>query len=615
MPFGGADTVPEIPLPRRAQLPPLDGSGVLLGHRRLSILDVSAAGHQPMAAAEGKVWIVFNGEIYNFEELRAELQDEFAFRTGSDTEVILAAWLKWGRDMLPRFTGMFALALADLRTPDCPLLLLARDPFGIKPLYFSECNGAFAFASEIKSLLLLGAAPEADPARIFTWFTQGCTDYGDGTLFRSVRQLEAGHWMELRLRGTSRAMTGGRYWNPDWQASQKIGRAEAAGELRRLFMENIRLHLRSDVPVGAALSGGIDSSSIVSAIRSVEPGAEIRTFSYLSEDEARSEEKWMDIVAQRTGARPHKTRPSSADLMSGLDRLIESQDEPFGTTGLFAQYCVFKLARENNIKVMLDGQGADEILGGYRGYGSLRLVTMLRRGLLPGAFRYLQQARHAVGGGGRPLLQTAMMQLLPARLSWRLKKFGHRRGKLSVIHHGWFAARGITGPGLPPRGRGGDRLREGLWYSTLVNSLPMLLRYEDRNSMAHSVESRVPFLTPRLVEFILSLPEEYLIGNDGESKSIFREAMRGLTPDEVLNRRDKLGFDTPQTTWLLQEGPAKWAEALLHGDTARRLGMLDLSVARAAWQAAVAGRAACPEWMWPLLCFIFWVEKRGVRCD
>lgn len=320
----------------------------------------------------------------------------------------------------------------------------------------------------------------------------------------------------------------------------------------------------------------------------------------------------MDVVARRAQTQSHKTCPSSNDLMQSVDRLMECQDEPFGSTGIFAQYCVFKLANENGIKVMLDGQGADEILGGYPAYGSRRLFSMLRRGRLLRALRHVKGARAAVGFGGWPFFQTTMMQMLPAGISWRLKKLGHRRGKLSMLNYGWFTERGIGRPCLPPRGGGCDRLRESLWFSTRVNGLPMLLRFEDRNSMAHSVESRVPFLTTSLVEFMLSLPEEYFIDDAGESKSIFREAMRGLTPDEVLDRRDKLGFETPQTTWLMQQGLAQWAGKLLNGDTARRIELLDLSVVRAAWQAAVAGKAACPAWMWPLLCFILWVEKRGV---
>jgi asparagine synthase (glutamine-hydrolysing) len=183
-----------------------------------------------------------------------------------------------------------------------------------------------------------------------------------------------------------------------------------------------------------------------------------------------------------------------------------------------------------------------------------------------------------------------------------------------VLQHDWFAARGITGPDLPPRGKGNDRLREGLWYSTLVNSLPMLLRFEDRNSMAHSVESRVPFLTPSLVEFILSLPEEFIIGDDGGSKCIFREAMRGLTPDVVLDRRDKLGFDTPEKSWLMAPEAQQWASGLLQSDAADSLKLLNMDLIRREWAGAAAGRAAFPPWLWRVLNLILWVQTRGVRC-
>jgi asparagine synthase (glutamine-hydrolysing) len=611
--FGGADTVPELTLPRSNEIPAQRGTGILLGHRRLSILDTTAAGHQPMAAAGGKVWIVFNGEVYNFKELRAELADGFEFHTGSDTEVILAAWLKWGRDMLPRLTGMFAFAIADFRDANRPLLLLARDPFGIKPLYWAETGEGFAFASEIKSLLTLGVPADVDAGRLYTWFSQGCTDFGDGSLFAGVKQVAAGQWLEIRMSGGRRETSGGRYWNPEWRHTQRIDRTGAAQELRRLFLDNIRLHLRSDVPVGAALSGGIDSSSIVCGIHEVECDAKIRTFSYLSEEEERSEEKWMDIVAARAGAEPHKTRPCSKDLISCISKLMEAHDEPFGSAGIFAQYCVFKLARENGIKVMLDGQGADEILGGYRGYASLRLASMIRRGRWIRGSVFLKRSRLAVGGGGWPVLTTAVRVLLPGRVAWRMKKKSGRGGPAACFRDEWFAARGIHGPDMPPRGKGSDRLREGLWYSTLVNSLPMLLRYEDRNSMAHSVESRVPFLTTGLVEFILSLPEEYIIGDDGASKSIFREAMRGLTPDAVLDRRDKLGFDTPERSWLMEPEARKWAAGLLESDAAGSLEFLNMDRVRREWGEAAAGTARSPSWLWRVLNLILWVQTRGVR--
>jgi asparagine synthase (glutamine-hydrolysing) len=204
-------------------------------------------------------------------------------------------------------------------------------------------------------------------------------------------------------------------------------------------------------------------------------------------------------------------------------------------------------------------------------------------------------------------------QLIPRRLAWAVKKRSHRRAGAAVLRQDWFAARGIRQPGLPPRGEGSDRLREGLWYSTLINSLPMLLRYEDRNSMAHSVESRVPFLTPSIVEFVLSLPEEYIIGDDGGSKSIFREAMRGLTPDAILDRRDKLGFDTPEKKWMLEPASRKWADNLLNSEAAATQPLLNMAFVRSGWEDAAAGRSPCPPWMWRVLCFLQWSQQKGVQ--
>lgn len=609
--FGGPDTMPELALPGWGRLPALSGSGVLLGHRRLSILDITSAGHQPMAAAEGKVWIVFNGEIYNYIELRAELAGDFAFRTGSDTEVILAAWLAWGRDMLPRLTGMFAFAIADMRDAARPVLLLARDPFGIKPLYYAITAGCFAFASEPKALLELGAEPVVNAASLYTYLTRGCTDYAEQTLFQNIRQLPSANWMEMDLNCTSAPAATGTFWNPDRNACRDISRDEARSTVRELFLENIRLHLRSDVPLGAALSGGVDSSSIVCGIREVEPGAAIRTFSYLSEDERTSEETWMDMVAARAGAQPHKDKPSAADMAASLGALVKAQDEPFGNTSVFAQYAVFRLARRNGVKVMLDGQGADEVLAGYDGYAALRLSSLLRRWNLRSAFSFMRGAGKATGGGGMRLLRGAVMDMLPNRIAAGIKQ--QSRGETVPLNNTWFASRGIHRPDLPARPEGRDRMRAGLWYSTLANGLPMLLRYEDRNSMAHSVESRVPFLTVKFIEFILSLPEEYILARDGTSKSIFRDAMRGLVPDAVLDRRDKLGFTTPEARWLTAPGARQWVKQTLDSDAARSLTMLDMTAVRTQWQAVEDGRRPCPPWMWRVLNAAAWAQTFDVR--
>ena len=584
------------------------------GFRRLSILDTSPAGHQPMASADGSCWLIFNGEIYNYVELREELSRlGHQFRTGTDTEVILAAYSRWGADCLRRFVGMWAFAIWDRRRNH---LFLARDPFGIKPLYYADDRGKFIFASEIKALLASGAVGRGvNPQRLYDYLSSGLTDQGGETLFADVRQLPAAHSMTVPLDGAGTARLE-RYWGIDLDRRLRLSFDDAAARLRNLFLENVRLHLRSDVSVGAALSGGIDSSSIVMGMRRAEPDLALHTFSYVADDPTVSEERWADIVVEASRAQVHKTRPSPEELVADLDALIAAQDEPFGSTSIYAQYRVFRLAHESGIKVMLDGQGADEMLAGYRTYLASRLASLLRQGRWLRANRLVRQAGGQPGVGRKEMLVGAGGILLPSFvgkgkiLPASLRSLANRAGllngsTLTALDNEWFASRGAS-PRQRGNGHGRDVLRKTLHDTLAETSLPMLLRYEDRNSMAHSIESRVPFLTTELAEFILSLPEEYLIAPDGTSKSVFRQAMRGVVPDAVLDRRDKVGFATPEKSWLTTLRP--WVKGVLGGAAAARVPALNLPAVKGEWEEVVAGRKPFDFRVWRWLNVIRWAE-------
>ncbi|MGH2585608.1 MAG: asparagine synthase (glutamine-hydrolyzing), partial [Dehalococcoidia bacterium] len=353
---------------------------VFLMNRRLAILDLSEAGWQPMTAVEGRYFLVFNGEIYNFIELRGELEAlGHTFRSGSDTEVLLAAYIEWGPRALTRLVGMFAFAILDTCKRS---LFLARDFSGIKPLYYATPGNAFAFASEIKALLdLPGISRRVDPQRLYHYLRFSIVDHRDGTLFADVRQLPAAHYMEVPLDNPSAARPV-RYWRLAREQRRDLSFKQAATRFRDLFLESIRLHLRSDVPVGVALSGGIDSSAVIMAMRQLQgPNLELHSFSYIAEDQSDvNEECWVDLVAGAARSTVHKVRATPQDLLAELDDLIETQEEPFANTAIFAQYRVFRLAHEAGIKVMLSGQGADEILGGYRPYLAARLASYVRHG-------------------------------------------------------------------------------------------------------------------------------------------------------------------------------------------------------------------------------------------
>ncbi len=521
---------------------------LVLLHRRLAILDVSAAGWQPMATRDERFSVVYNGELYNYLELREELARSGAtFRSRSDTEVLLEAWAQWGADALPKFEGMYAFAILDRleRT-----VTLARDPFGIKPLYWTAWRGGVVFASEIKVLLELpGLSRAADPSRLWSYLRYGLTDHGDATLFHAVRQVPAGHVATLpidRPQGFSQR----RFWAVASQAPLEVSFEEAAETVRRLFLNNVARHVRSDVAVGAALSGGLDSSAIVAAMRqTLGPTADIHTVSYLAEDPEMDESRWSSQVAHAVGARPHAVRIAVSDLEHDLDRLVAVQDEPFASSSIYAQFRVFQAARDAGIKVMLDGQGADEMLAGYPQHVAARLAALLRGGCWVQAVRFLGSAADRWPGGAWRLLAAGAGALVPGPLQASVRRLASKDLMPDWVQASWFRARGVEARGLFDN-LPGDPFRARLLHALQTSSLPMLLRYEDRNSMAHSVESRVPFLTTALVEYVTALPPHYLVARDGTSKSVFRRAMAGLVPEAILRRRDKIAFTTPEAVWL-----------------------------------------------------------------
>lgn len=585
------------------------GADAVLLHRRLSILDLSEGGWQPMRSADGRFAIVFNGEIYNYLELRKELEVlGHQFRSKSDTEVLLSAYIAWGADALKKLTGMFAFAILDTRERR---LTLARDFFGIKPLYYAFWKGGFAFASEMKPLLRLpGINPDAHPQRVYDFLRFGLTDHGADTMIQSIKQLPASHYLEIPLNGPARDCPV-RYWHIDLNRKREISFETAAEMVREQFLSNIRLHLRSDVPVGAALSGGIDSSAIVMAMRHLEgSNVDLHAFSYTAEDDAINEERWVDLVGQASGARIHKIRASAADLMADLDTLIDAQCEPFGSTSIYAQHRVFRLAKEKGIKVMLDGQGADELLGGYRGFLATRVASLLRQGHPVEAIQFARHAARLPGGEGLRLFLRAAGVLLPENLKGTARRLARRKLVPSWLNGDWFRERGVD-LRAPYIAAGPDILRQQLLQSVQWTSLPMLLRYEDRNSMAHSIESRVPFLTPSLADLILSLPESCIIDSEGTTKAVFRRAMRGIVPDAILDRKDKIGFQTPELSWLETLRP--WFESVISSDAARGGMPLVPEVIAEEWRNVLQRRHGFDFRFWRWANLIRWTGMLNIR--
>jgi asparagine synthase (glutamine-hydrolysing) len=437
--------------------------------------------------------------------------------------------------------------------------------------------------------------------------SDGLTDLGSETLLADIRQLPPATLMTIDL---DRVDVGEpqRYWSLPERLRGDRDFEETAQELRDLLADSVRLHLRSDVPVGAALSGGIDSSAIVALMREV-GGAklDLHTFTYAADDEVIGEERWADLAGRAACATMHKVHIAPADLVRDIDKLIASQDLPFGSTSIYAQYRVFAAAKQAGITVMLDGQGADEMFGGYLFYNSARMASLLREGRLATA---LQLFRGSVGRSGLSASRAGMRAaagLVPkwqARNAQRLMRCMTRR---RWLNDRWFRERGCTGARAILQSRAS--LSDSLAETFASTNLPSLLRYEDRNSMSHSIESRVPFLTRSLVEFIFTLPEHFLIADDGTNKSILRAALRGLVPQPILERRDKIGFATPERDWLTQLG--EWVTPILRGDTAREIPALRNKAMLSEWAAVRSGRRRFGWHIWRWLNLIGWSEQTG----
>ena len=522
-----------------------------LGHTRLSIIDLSESASQPLSSKCGRYSLIFNGEIYNYKELRIELKSQgYNFYTSSDTEVLLNALIEWGTNCLTRLIGMFSFVLYDKKLQ---LLTLARDAFGIKPFFYSLENNQFIFSSELHPLLYL-RNKEIKPnlQRAYDYLVHGDYDSDVESFVESVNHLKPAHYLTYDLKNQilNKPQC---WWSPDINKISNISFAEAVSQLRKLFINSIKLHLRSDVPLGFALSGGIDSSAIVSTVRYLEPDLPLHTFSYIADNESISEEIWIDQLNNKLNAIPHKVKVNEKEMQLDLDEMLLRQGEPFSSTSIYAQYRVFKLAKESGVTVTLEGQGADELLAGYSGYPGHRLLSIIETDGWIAAHNYALKWSKSPGRSYiMSWLYLARIKL-PDWLYKLLRKWTGRNFQPSWLDENYLRENGIIFKEKRQTFKSqnkGSRVKEALVESLKNRGLSSLLRHGDRNSMAFSIESRVPFLTLQLAEFLLSLPEQYLISTSGVTKHVFREAMRGIVPNAHLDRKDKVGFLTPESIWI-----------------------------------------------------------------
>lgn len=528
--------------------------GVGLAFRRLSILDLSPSGHQPLTSASGRLTIVFNGEIYNYIELREELRAlGHVFRSSGDTEVLLHAYEEWGRECLPRLNGMWAFLIHDAATGT---VFGSRDRFGVKPLYRHRTADALYMASEIKAIRASGA---------YQWSTNwtaagellcraGHVPGNDvnGTFYVGIDQVAPGTAFEVDGRGTMREW---RYWSLGDIAEQRID--DPVAETARLFEDAVRLRMRSDVPVGVSLSGGLDSTSIAAVMarlrgddRKDRPDESLQAFSYIAPEY--DESSYIQDTVGQSRALLHRVHTDAATLWSSLDQVLWYHDEPLHSATALVGFEIYRAARANGVKVMLSGQGADETMAGYPVYFADYWSTLLRGGSPAEAWREIAR-HHAVHGGSpaKTLRQVATRTVRNALRSiplYRTAAAARHRQRARAAHD-WFRPEIVDA--LPPEdaGYGDGCLSTALRLSVERSPLPLYLRIEDRNSMAHSVEARLPFLDYRLVTLMFQLPAHWKM-RGAQGKHVMREAMRGLIPESVRSRVDKMGFPTPLADWF-----------------------------------------------------------------
>jgi asparagine synthase (glutamine-hydrolysing) len=505
---------------------------VSLGIRRLAIIDLTK-GLYPLTNEDATIQLIFNGEIYDFAVTRKKLEAQgHKFRSGTDAEVIIHAYESWGTDCLKVLNGMFAFALWDQRKQ---MMLIARDNFGIKPLHYYHGKHFLAFASEIKPLLTHPEISVAPNDRVIErYLREALVDNTEETFFNGISRLPAAHLLMIKPDGS---LTRESYWSP--YISTKLDGKITDQEVEttsRLFRDAVSRQLVSDVPVGTCLSGGIDSSSIVCTIKKVSPlgtdstGEHVKTFTASFPGSAIDETDFARSVCDATGAEFNQVTPTADEFWLDLPALVRCQEEPFLSTSIYAQWRVMKRAKERGLTVLLDGQGGDEVLCGYLPYYIDYLATLKRNkkygrliyeGLLSSGLTW----RFIIAYVGRVLSQNRQRTLST------LLSEANEESKI--------------GRKIPARGYIASLLES----HTTSTSLPALLRYEDKNSMCHSIEARVPFLDRPFFEYIAALPLDRKLRN-GWTKYIFRKATRGILPDKIRLRRSKIGFETPEKVWI-----------------------------------------------------------------
>lgn len=563
-----------------------------LGFVRLSILDLSPAGHQPMLSSDGRYVLIFNGEIFNYIELKNELENlGHSFKTSTDTEVLLAAYIQWGQECLHKFNGMWAFAIYDRKTKN---IFASRDRYGIKPFYYYLSDSLFAFASEIPPLLkILKNKPTPDYQTIFDYLIFSRTDQTERTFFNEIKKLQ--HGQQLSLSGSVIKIT---KW---YDLKKRVFLAKgfvSPKEYRRYFKSSVELRLRSDVPVGVCLSGGLDSSSITSVLYKDLKKKNINTFSAIYKEGQYGNESCFIDSYKKSLKNMTYTHPDGFSLKKDLEYFIDIHAEPIPSTGPYAQYKVMELAKEH-VVVTLDGQGADEQLAGYHYFYGFYFKDLLIKGrlhkLLKEIYYYLRYHKSMYG------LKTFAFFMLPKAL--RTKARMGEKGYLNRDFKNKYKNKNAIAGNLYNASSLKGSLIDHFEYK-----LEHLLKWEDRNSMAFSLESRVPYLDYRLVEKTLATDSDHII-HKGITKHILRQSMKDTVPEKIRMRMDKIGFDTPQGEWFREESWQNIIKDILKSKSFKQRKIIDPDIALRKFNKHLNGKINISKEIWKWINLELWFRK------
>jgi asparagine synthase (glutamine-hydrolysing) len=505
-----------------------------------------------MSSLDKTLWIEFNGEIYNYLDIKNELISKgYKFKSTADTEVILYAYKEWGYDCLNKFNGMWAFAIWDDNKKQ---LFCARDRFGDKPFYYYKDENKFVFASEIKSILVdNNIERRLNTPLVYACFILNLINHTKETLFKNIYSLPPSNYLVLSKDSFEIKNYYKLNYNDDFTHYDDKQLNKYATELKELLFDAVKIRLGSDVPIGSSLSGGIDSSSIVCIYdellsrdldSNVTTDKKQKTFSAVYHDETVSEKKHIEKILKKIDAEYHYIYPNMNDFNDEVNNLIYQQDEPFLSTSMYAQWNVMKLTKQNNVKVLLDGQGADEIFAGYEWHLPIYHAELVKRGKIG---KYINEIKKISSLRNRSITQTGIKSIVKIGASITphyLKMLD--KPQIQIFNHDFITKYKDRETAFK---KSNTNLQKRLFEEQTGYNLQQLLRYGDRNSMGHSIETRLPFVDHRIVEFALSVPSVYKIYN-GWSKYILRYAMKEILPESITWRKDKVGYATPEQSWV-----------------------------------------------------------------